>query len=254
MATALNSAYSSGYKPSGADLYRHFRAWSEYTVSYPNSTNVRIAIWGGAQLDHSMTSKTYTATVHAGSYSNGGSCTFTYKSSGAVNKKQTGSVTHDFPRGTSDYTVNVGVSCSYSGTTKAFVNSSPRTASVNITIPALDKYAVSFVMNGHGVQVSSQSIFYGYKAIEPTIPVDNHYGFLGWYTDVACTIPYNFNNAVTSNIVLYAKWIKLYPTTRVKVNGVWYRGEFRCKMNNQICDVVDGFTKVNGVWVPINRS
>lgn len=249
--TTVYSGYSKGWKPSGADVYRKYRARLDYWESGRTNTTITYSARVYLNIDHSVTvsSTYYYGGLNLSGTTASGKCQTKFK--GATTVLCVGTISKTFTRGTanSSATISGSMKCTAGSWTGQVMS-----VSVSVSIPALAKYAVSFVMNGHGDQVSSQSIFYGYKAIEPTIPVDNHYGFLGWYTDVACTIPYNFNNAVTSNIVLYAKWIKLYPTTRVKVNGVWYRGEFRCKMNNQICDVVDGFTKVNGVWVPINRS
>lgn len=38
------------------------------------------------------------------------------------------------------------------------------------------------------------------------MPYSPYADFAGWFTDEACTIAYNFNNTVTSDITLYAKW------------------------------------------------
>lgn len=249
---AIYGPWSAGWKPKGADVYRHYRSYLNYSSS-ASATSVTITANMGFNLDHTVSHSPYPSQLRIGgnTWTGSGASKFQDKKTYGV----IGNHSATYSRTTSSYTVNVYADVrSKTSTGSGGWKNAWSTVGVSITVPALDQYVVSFVMNGHGTQVAAQAISYGYKATEPTIPVDNHYGFLGWYTDVACTIPYNFNNAVTSNIVLYAKWIKLYPTTRVKVNGVWYRGEFRCKMNNQICDVVDGFTKVNGVWVPINRS
>ncbi len=40
----------------------------------------------------------------------------------------------------------------------------------------------------------------------PTNPTKEGYTFGGWYTDEALTIPWNFDSAVSGNVVLYAKW------------------------------------------------
>lgn len=43
-------------------------------------------------------------------------------------------------------------------------------------------------------------------AIPNSEPIRNSYIFKGWYTNSTCTIQYDFESLVTSNINLYAKW------------------------------------------------
>ena len=43
-------------------------------------------------------------------------------------------------------------------------------------------------------------------AIPNSEPIRNSYFFKGWYTNSTCTIQYDFESLVTSNINLYAKW------------------------------------------------
>lgn len=42
----------------------------------------------------------------------------------------------------------------------------------------------------------------------PPIPTREDYAFVGWYTDISCTISYPFNGTITEDITLYAYWIK----------------------------------------------
>ena len=68
-------------------------------------------------------------------------------------------------------------------------------------------YTVAFNTNG-GSTVKSQIVVYGEKAVRPDNPTKNGYIFSNWYTDEACTKSYNFDTSVTTNITLYAKWLK----------------------------------------------
>ncbi len=71
----------------------------------------------------------------------------------------------------------------------------------------LGKFSVSFDMNGHGTAITAQTITDGDTAVKPTPdPAATGYTFGGWFTDAACTIPYDFSTPVTANITLYAKW------------------------------------------------
>ena len=70
---------------------------------------------------------------------------------------------------------------------------------------AVDTYTVTFDSRG-GSAVASQSVPHGGTAAEPAAPVRSGYTFGGWYTDAACTAPWDFGGAVTAGMTLYAKW------------------------------------------------
>ena len=67
---------------------------------------------------------------------------------------------------------------------------------------------VTFNANGHGTAPDPQYIEWSNqdKASEPTAPTANGYNFKGWYTSAACVTQWNFNNIVTGDMTLYAKW------------------------------------------------
>ncbi len=69
-------------------------------------------------------------------------------------------------------------------------------------------YTVGFDMNGHGTAIDAVSVLSGCKVLEPTVPTADDWYFVGWYTDAACTAgnEWNFDDAVTSNKTLHAKW------------------------------------------------
>ena len=66
-------------------------------------------------------------------------------------------------------------------------------------------YTVNFDMNGHGDAIDAVSLLSGYKLMKPE-PTAYGWLFNGWYTDDAYTSQWNFNNAVTSNMMLHALW------------------------------------------------
>lgn len=68
-------------------------------------------------------------------------------------------------------------------------------------------YTVSYQTNG-GSSVASARVRSGYTASEPDAPERADYNFAGWYTDKNFKNAYNFSSKVTSNITLYAKWVK----------------------------------------------
>ena len=50
-------------------------------------------------------------------------------------------------------------------------------------------------------------------------PTRSNYTFGGWYTDSALTQTYNFANAVTADLTLYAKWEPIYWSITWNLNG-----------------------------------
>ena len=66
----------------------------------------------------------------------------------------------------------------------------------------------------------------GSKAAEPVEPTREGYKLTGWYTDEVLTNKYDFGNAVTDDITLYAGWGLSVPfTTTVKQDGNVAPGE-----------------------------
>ena len=71
-------------------------------------------------------------------------------------------------------------------------------------------FTVAFVSNG-GSEVVSQLVAEGGVAFKPEEPLRERYSFGGWYIDEALTKPFSFATAITSDITLYAKWVKGAP-------------------------------------------
>ena len=55
--------------------------------------------------------------------------------------------------------------------------------------------------------ISAQYVAVGEKATKPTLNEINGYIFGGWYSDRNCTQAYNFENSVTTDITIHAKWV-----------------------------------------------
>ena len=70
-------------------------------------------------------------------------------------------------------------------------------------------YSITFNSKG-GSAVDSQSIEIGLKATKPEDPTKDGYKFLYWTLD---NTEYNFDNVVTKNITLEAKWEEKYTIT-----------------------------------------
>ena len=87
----------------------------------------------------------------------------------------------------------------------------------------INQYQVTFNMNGHGDEITAQTVDYGSTAAEPSpAPTADGYEFAGWYKDKQCTIPWNFNtDIVTGNTTIHAKWLQIFTITW-KANGLEY--------------------------------
>lgn len=81
-------------------------------------------------------------------------------------------------------------------------------------VTAVTRYQVTFNLNGADGSIDSQTVVNGEKAEKPDDPSRGEdYKFLGWYMDAAGTMAYNFDNGVTGDLQLYAKWASIYTVT-----------------------------------------
>jgi|GEM_PF-2447136 Listeria/Bacterioides repeat/M6 family metalloprotease domain len=121
--------------------------------------------------------------------------------------------------GSLTYTANAGKTgqVTFTYTASDGIDMVPTAATVTINILP-STITVGFNSTG-GSSVSSQNIANGSKASIPTAPAKSGYTFVGWYTDLATTIPYDFNTALSSNITLYAKWNKIINNYVVSFNS-----------------------------------
>lgn len=84
----------------------------------------------------------------------------------------------------------------------------------------INKYRVDFNLQSHGSAIDSQTIIYKDIVTRPAEPEDNGFNFEGWYSDPACTTPWDFDNyAVTSDLTLYAKWTPKKVAVFFEENG-----------------------------------
>ena len=81
-------------------------------------------------------------------------------------------------------------------------------------------YVVKFESNG-GSAVSNQIFLNNYSSVTvPTPPTKDGFNFAGWYTDADCLVEYNFSSTVSSNFILYAKWVEIPKVTLIDAEGV----------------------------------
>ncbi|MBE7003331.1 MAG: hypothetical protein E7425_03475 [Ruminococcaceae bacterium] len=67
-------------------------------------------------------------------------------------------------------------------------------------------YYTVFFNKQDGSEVTKQTVKAGELAVKPDDPTYGSFSFGGWFTDAGCTKAYDFDDAVTSDLTLYAKW------------------------------------------------
>jgi len=85
-----------------------------------------------------------------------------------------------------------------------------------------NSYRVDFVITpSAGAAPARQIILHGDRAIQPDDPMQlgDGQGFYGWYTDENFYNQWNFDNPVTSNLILYARFAPQTRTVVFNVNG-----------------------------------
>ena len=72
------------------------------------------------------------------------------------------------------------------------------------------RYTVTFDANGVTAtgMPHAQKVDSGATATKPDAPTADGYTFVGWYKDAAGTTEFNFEDAITGNVTVYAKWTK----------------------------------------------
>ena len=80
-------------------------------------------------------------------------------------------------------------------------------AVVRVKIPeGGSSFTVSFNTNGGSI-LEDQVVLNGEQAARPSSPTKDGFWFAGGFTDDSLNTPYDFETAVTNDLVLYAKWI-----------------------------------------------
>lgn len=89
------------------------------------------------------------------------------------------------------------------------------------------EYTVKFEMNG-GEEKADEKVLNGKKLVKPATPVKEEEGkeyvFVGWYKDAALTEKYSFDQPVTQNITLYARFAELLGKVEFSVTFDGYEG------------------------------
>lgn len=221
------------------DLYSQWIVWQEKVTtptSNPTKAGYIFGGWyssndGGMTLDDEFdfnTPVTENLTIYA--KWNSLTLTITFDANGGVGSQVTQTVTGDdlnvYPAPTlasaSTFTLTgydfMGWSKSKSAETKSFDGDEEITSSNWNELYAVDgvtlyavwkiqEFIVSFVTNG-GTAIPSQIVKYNGTVDKDKIatPTRTGYEFKGWYADSGFATVFDFNNTITDNTIIYAKW------------------------------------------------
>ena len=214
MATVY-SGYSKGWKPSGSDIYKKYRARLDYSLVSETATTITYRAILYVNINSSVNAP-YTGTLNIGGTTYTGSCSTVFGEGNTVTCVS--AKTKTFNKGATATTaiISGGVRSSKGDWTGATV-----TASATVTIPALVPATITFNANGgSGTVPSAISTYVG---VANTIPSNSltrtGYTFNGWNTasDGSGTA-YATGSTITptGNVTLYAQWKTTYVKPEIQ--------------------------------------
>ena len=214
MATVY-SGYSKGWKPSGSDIYRKYRARVDYSVSAETPTTITYRAILYVNINSSVNAS-YSGTLNISGTTYTGSCKTMFGKTNTVTCVS--AKTKTFKKGATATTATIkgGVRSSNGSWTGATV-----TASATVSIPALTPATITFNANdGSGTVPSAISTYVG---VANTIPSNSltrpGYTFNGWNTasDGSGTA-YATGSTITptGDVTLYAQWKTTYVKPEIQ--------------------------------------
>ena len=213
MATVY-SGYSKGWKPSGSDIYKKYRARVDYSVSAETPTTITYRAILYVNIN-SPVSAPYTGTLNLAGSIYTGSCSTVFGEGNTVTCVSAKTKTFNKGATATTATISGGVRSSKGSWTGATV-----TASATVSIPALAPATITFNANGGSGSVSAISTYVG---VANTIPSNSltrtGYTFNGWNTasDGSGTA-YATGSTITptGNVTLYAQWKTTYVKPEIQ--------------------------------------
>ena len=213
MATVY-SGYSKGWKPSGSDIYKKYRARLDYSLVSETATTITYRAVLYVNINSSVNAP-YTGTLNIGGTTYTGSCSTVFGKGNTVTCVSAKTKTFNKGATATTATISGGVRSSKGSWTGATV-----TASATVSIPALAPATITFNANGGSGSVSAISTYVG---VANTIPSSSltrtGYTFNGWNTasDGSGTA-YATGATITptGNVTLYAQWKTTYVKPEIQ--------------------------------------
>lgn len=214
MATVY-SGYSKGWKPSGSDIYKKYRARLDYSLVSETATTITYRAILYVNINSSVNAP-YTGTLNIGGTTYTGSCETVFGEGNTVTCVSAKTKTFNKGATATTATISGGVRSSKGSWTGATV-----TASATVSIPALVPATITFNANGgSGTVPSAISTYVG---VANTIPSNSltrtGYTFNGWNTasDGSGTA-YATGSTITptGDVTLYAQWKTTYVKPEIQ--------------------------------------
>lgn len=213
MATVY-SGYSKGWKPSGSDIYKKYRARLDYSLVSETATTITYRAILYVNINSSVNAP-YTGTLNIGGTTYTGSCSTVFGEGNTVTCVSAKTKTFNKGATATTATISGGVRSSKGDWTGATV-----TASATVSIPALAPATITFNANGGSGSVDAISTYVG---VANTIPSNSltrtGYTFNGWNTasDGSGTA-YATGSTITptGNVTLYAQWQTTYVKPEIR--------------------------------------
>lgn len=213
MATVY-SGYSKGWKPSGSDIYKKYRARVDYSVSAETPTTITYRAILYVNINSAVTAL-YSGTLNLGGTSYTGSCKTVFGEGNTVTCVSAKTKTFAKRATATTATIKGSVKSSNGSWTGASV-----VATATVTIPALVPATITFDANGGSGSVDAISTYVG---VANTIPSNSltrtGYTFNGWNTasDGSGTA-YATGSTITptGDVTLYAQWQATYVKPEIQ--------------------------------------
>ena len=213
MATVY-SGYSKGWKPSGSDIYKKYRARVDYSVSAETPTTITYRAILYVNINSSVKAS-YSGTLNISGTTYTGSCKTVFGETNTVTCVSAKTKTFNKGATATTATINGGVRSSTGSWTGATV-----TASATVSIPALTPATITFNANGGSGSVDAISTYVGVaNTIPSNSPTRTGYTFNGWNTasDGSGTA-YATGSTITptGDVTLYAQWKTTYVKPKIQ--------------------------------------
>lgn len=210
-------AYTFHYGNTIGSTWRTYMYY-QYSPTY-SATKARFHVYWGV---NAVAKHTHTTGYDSVTYSATGVSSFTYNPlsrdvsmSKGENKQYPPDKLFEFPRKASAYTATVTVAIKHSGSGSKWKGTS--TAKINVTVPALPKYTVSYNANGGSGAPAKQTKTYGVNlTLSSARPTRTNYTFSRWNTaSGGGGTNYNPSAVYKANAsaTLYAQWSYDNPPT-----------------------------------------
>ena len=213
MATVY-SGYSKGWKPSGSDIYKKYRARVDYSVSAETPTTITYRATLYVNIN-STVNASYSGTLNISGTSYTGSCKTVLGEGNTVTCVSAKTKTFNKGATATTATIKGSVKSSNGSWTGASV-----VATATVSIPALVPATITFDSNGGS---GSVDVINTYVGVANTIPSNSltrtGYTFNGWNTasdGSGTTYATGSTITPTGNVTLYAQWQTTYVKPEIQ--------------------------------------